>query len=311
MGFVRILLLLCLFPWLGRAEERRVYLLSRPLTQSTAAKTITVGGISTLLQGWSVGASVGFANAIQFEPVLSGGFLLYELASGMVAIRSSVAVLNHGLAASARAASLREIQQHTGAQNLRVLTTGRSERSSLFSSTLHSNSFVFVEAPAGHPPTPFRGQEWIEISDLEETKIQLRLDLQPAIGEPPVVEVSLAELFEGRSFPPDAAAAWSEAMNEWERQNASFLDRHLFHGRLRANVAIHASLVRGAETFGLGTLAEGKGVQTVLGRSLLQRLRAVVGPRSLPLRTRTVNVGRSNNCGRLFRWFGKAVEPKL
>jgi hypothetical protein len=118
----------------------------------------------------------------------------------------------------------------------------------------------------------YAGAKWIELDDLKNTKLRLRLELAGSTQLLPEVELSLDKIFTGAPMDAEVERLWKKAIEDWSASQG-FWDRYVTHRSL-SGVHVQSALVRGENVLDLGEFAKGKAVRGLLGMTWLQRLKS-------------------------------------
>jgi hypothetical protein len=234
------------------------------------------------------------------------GVVAYSATSGIPSVQFESRVLQESIAEWRRRKNIQEIAKQDGAKEIRVLTTGHSELTGLYSSRLQSTSFIFLASE-----TPPEGN-WLKITDPEKTKILLEFHLPDSIVHREKVEISLADLFSGKQLPDDIRKEWSKSFQLWS--NTRPWHQQYLTDKGIQNLQIEAYLLRGREMIPLGPLATGKSAKMLVGSGLMQRAintgRTTLGLSThLPeISTKNKPVVRSADC---ISWYEKISGKKI
>jgi hypothetical protein len=276
------------------APGPRTYLLSKPLHE-----TVELGPVARVLH-YVLETGFQFAKAALAwratgSPAAGLGMLAVDLIK-MPPMITAQSLTDLGLRYWWRKLkTLRRLADTPGVTRIRVLTTGEAEFSGILARRKENNGLVFMDARGALPETIDGFGSPIPVADLAERRVRLTMTHN---GTSSIVAwtPTLAELLEGRSLPPDVAAAW-RARLESDKKGRSPLQR-VFDFKKEKELRIEARLSDGAggET-PLGSIAFGRSVKRLVGLSRWDRVLAVFGRtppvRALPISDTTVERGGS------------------
>jgi hypothetical protein len=265
-----LLLLALLVPGQSLAQ---VYMLSEPVSRTVAVPLPVVGLTAAADLSWT-SMNTFLLFAATGEPFSTAAFFAFEVATGVPSVAAVVRTENELMARWHDRRDLQAIADINGAREIRVLNTGYGEQTGIYTSRLHSSSFVFLEMEEGKIPPPVAGKQWIPVTDTDNTKIRFRLELPGGASHPTPLELSLDDLFRGSRVEQELLASWKASIQEWDRSR-SLIDRHFRHKGLQELKVMTSMVVDGQEVV-LGELSQGKGVNKLVGLTKIQRLKALL-----------------------------------
>jgi len=291
------------------AARAEVFMLSQPIQQTVnAPKTAVATAVSFDLL-WTSASTYTF---YQFtgEPFSSAVYFAGGLLEGIPTGNAYVQSLNQAIATWKNRGTMKQIARLKGVKEIRILNTGHSEQTGLYSSRLHSSSFVFIETEGDEIPPSIGGKEWISLKELDDTAIKFRLQLPNGETHPTPLEIGLRDLFAGSQGDQEVLAAGREGVRKWER-SLYFLVGFVRHKGLNDLKVISELSIHG-ESFPLGEFAHGKGVKKMVGLGKLQRLKAWITQQSLKGRetwkTSNVDILKKGGCR---TWYSRLLGRQI
>jgi hypothetical protein len=152
-----------------------------------------------------------------------------------------------------------------GIQRAFLLSSGRIKFEGTLAASKPQHGYVFVETEGELTP----GQELaglgepIELSDINETRVELKLQLGD-VSHPVVWDVALKDVFGHKEMPDDVADAWTQALAA-QKEGLSFWARNVSRPWLKTTTVEAVLKLPDGQVRELGTLIEGAGVPDLLG----------------------------------------------
>jgi hypothetical protein len=241
------------------AAGRRLYVLSRPLRE-----TVRIGPLAMSLHALYVVAYEIVKLAIVWKtlhsPAAAGTLLAFDLAMMPPTITFNT-LLDLGQRYWRRKlAVLKELARTPGVARVRVLTTGSASFAGPFARAKDNTGLIFVEADGGLPEALGRFGAPIPLGDPAASLVRLVYS-RGGTASPVAWTPTLKDVLDGRPLPPDVAAAWraqTAGKKGTERIEAVFIAAD---GSERA----------------IGEISQGASVRKIIGLSLLDRARALIG----------------------------------
>ncbi|MGZ3694578.1 MAG: hypothetical protein ACXWQO_10385 [Bdellovibrionota bacterium] len=287
---------------------RQVYMLPTPIKQTVKNHCGVVGAIWGMNLTWSVSMVVGTYLCFH-DPVSAGMMAAWDFSQDYFYSTAGVRSAVDFTARWQRRKDLKKIAAATGADKLRVITTGQTRQLGVLNAELSSKSFIFVEVAGDKPPPIYDGKPLIPVGNIESTKVKLQFNLPGLAKELPALELSLAEIFDGVKIPVEVENAWREGLKEWNSK-LPLWDRYVTKKTFNAEARISAALIKDGEVIELGSYAKGSGIKKVLGMTHLRQARRFLDETVLGrdvretgphIKSQTVQVHDSAGCSKWYR----------
>lgn len=189
--------------------------------------------------------------------------------------------------------NVRNLPELKQAESVKLLTTGLGEQFGTFngSSRYHSTALVFADFKEGIEPEEIGGRQWIPVEDLSEYKIGFQLETPGPVQSAMKIEIPLQELFEGKDINPEILKNWRSTIKQSSKQFPFYKkvisggDKILqflvpfslysgYYSSFDDKLKITSSLIVGdQEPIPIGEFTRGKGVNHIVGRGLLNKLK--------------------------------------
>lgn len=306
---MKFFLIIFLFLSLSRPAWAEVFLLSQPIQQTVDAPKTAVASAVGFDLLWTSASTYTYYQ-ITGEPYSSAAYFGAGLLEGVPTGNAYVQSINQAIATWKNRSTMKQIARLKGVKEIRILNTGHSEQTGIYSSRLHSSSFVFIETEGDQLPPPIDGKEWLPLQALDDSQIKFSLQLPHGTTHPDTLEIGLKELFSGAGGDQKVLGAWRESVRDWQR-SLSFVDRFIRHKGL-ADLKVNAELSIHGESFPLGEFAHGKGTTKIVGLSKVQRLKAWITRQSLKGRenweTSNISILKKGGCR---TWYSRLLGRKI
>jgi hypothetical protein len=266
-------------------EEKHLYMLSKPIEQSTILDKRLAYGIFGFDVIWSMGKGFLYTHLSHNRAAMS--VIAWDLAVSQVPIyevKSRLAL--ETIAQWHRRKDLRDIAQVQGVNDIRIVTVAQpSKESKFFEKSLDSTSTVFVET-SKPLQEQFKGQDWVELHPDDDPKWRFRLKIGgETIGQ---YDVPLEDVFNGTRLEKDLREQWNEAINGGKlslpqhfvnavKQHIPFKEHIPFMNPPIDSTIENVLVLNGKEVEKTrGLFAEGSAVDKLLGNAFMQRLNKAV-----------------------------------
>ncbi|MBI3542575.1 MAG: hypothetical protein HY075_04795 [Deltaproteobacteria bacterium] len=254
----------------GAEKQLHHYLLSKPLNYDVEIGKYAHIVHPILVAGMGIGYTAALYSRTQ-EPLAILSFISYEVAKfPAMLLRNSIIELS-ARQAIARWKKLRSISKIPGISRFSMLTASYIEREGTYFQRQRNSGYVFVES---EEPLKADG-DWIEefgapieVTNLEETKLSLRLKLGEFEHEV-AWETTLKDILEKKAMPEEVGKAWADYVDKLG-EGRSRRERFSKKYEEGLEVVTKITLPNGTSKE-IGTLLQGKSVRKLLGMTLTRR----------------------------------------
>ena len=273
----------------GRRAQSKVYLLSQPLRETVRLDAASIVLHVVLSAAWEVVKDLGLyagVHRVTGSVAAAAAVVVVEvaMASGMFTART-LADLGQRYWRR-KLAVLKDLALTPGVSRVRVLTTGPVTYAGPLARSKDNTGRIFIEAEGELPQALGRFGAPIPLGDVEASRV--RLVFVEGGGREPSAAAwtpTLKEILDGRTIPPQIAAAWRAAA----KGSKSALKKAL--GAAQGKSRIEATLIGadGGER-PLGSIVEGPAARKLAGLGHVDKLRAIFG---LALPSRAIPISDS------------------